>query len=450
MNTQPDMPTPAAHGRPLRILMLLFVRRDEGTYHRAFPWARRLAARGHAVTLMCVSAKRWLTARTEYVDGVRIVETPHLFDGRGVLRTLTGMGGWSPLDAAVRLREIRRGGYDLVHTFEHHLNVSLPVYLAGRRHIPLLVSDWCDHYGPGGFRRNGRRPRLDPLYRKVGWPLQAYTDFVERDLRLRADGVTVISRYLRQRALAQGVPAEKICLIPGSADVHAIRPQDRAVCRARLGVPAGLHVAAFFGASHYDMDLALAAFAQVVRADHHAALLLMGSVTGAVEQQVRQLGLARHVLRSGWIPEAELETWLACPDVFILPMRDTPVNRARWPNKIGFHMAAARPTVCSAIGDVADLVRRERIGLVATDGADDFADSILQLFRAPAMAADMGRHAREVAERMLDSDLHAQALEEAYRGFATRRARLDAGGLDDATTLPPDVHRSVGEQGDQP
>ena len=418
MNGNPDTTAPFADERGMRILMLFFGRREQGTYHRAFPWARWLVARGHAVTLMCVSPTRRLTARTDCADGVHIVETPNLCDGRGLLRKITGMSGWSPLDAAVRVREIRRGGYDLVHTFEHHLNVALPVYLAGRRHVPLLVSDWCDHYGPGGFRRNGRRPRLDPLYRRLGRPLHAGTDFLERNLRLRADGVTVISRYLRQRALDLGVPPEKIRLIPGSAEVRAIQPLDQAASRALMGVPAGQRVAAFFGASHYDVDFTLEAFVRVLRADPGAALLLMGALTPAVERQIRRRGLTRQVLRSGWIPEARLATWLACPDVFVLPMLDSPVNRARWPNKIGFHMAAGRPTVCSDIGDVADLVRREAIGLVAQEGAGGFADGILRLFREPELAAAMGRRAREVAERKFDIALQGRALEDAYRAFA--------------------------------
>ncbi len=450
VNTTLDMPLQVAHSRPLRILMLLFLHRDEGTYHRAFPWARQLVARGHAVTLMCVSPTCHFTTQTKSVDGVRIVETPNLCDGRGVLRRVTGMCGWGPLDAAVRLREIQLGGYDLVHTFEHHLNVALPVYLDGRRHIPLLVADWCDHYGPGGFRQNGQRPRLDPIYRRLGRPLHACTDFMERDLRLRADGVTVISRYLRQRAIDLGVPGEKICLIPGSAEVNAIQPLDQAVCRARLGVPIGVPVAAFFGASHYDMDLALEAFVKVISADPGAVLLLMGPLTSAVEKSVRQFDLTRHVRRTGWIPETDLGFWMACPDVFLLPMLDTPVNRARWPNKIGFHMAAARPTVCSNVGDVAELVRREGIGLVATGGVEDFAIRILQLFRAPTRAADMGRRAREVAEQLLNADLHGEALEKAYRCFAASQTRQATGRPSCTITHPPDGNRSGGEQGDQP
>ena len=39
----------------MRILMSLFTRRFEGTYYRAYPWARGLVANGHEVTVMCVS-----------------------------------------------------------------------------------------------------------------------------------------------------------------------------------------------------------------------------------------------------------------------------------------------------------------------------------------------------------------------------------------------------------
>ena len=450
MNRKPDLPVPGAHGRALKILMLVFVRRDEGTYYRAFPWARYLVSRGHTVTLMCLSPTRRFCGRTEYADGVRIIETPNFLDGRGVLRRMTGMTGWGPLDAAMRLSEICRGGYDLVHTFEHHLNVALPVFLAGRRHVPLLVADWCDHYGAGGFRRNGRRPRLDPIYRKVGLPLHACTDYLERALRLRANGVTVISSYLQQRALDLGVARENICLIPGSAEVRLVRPRDQSTCRERQGVPVGPHVAAFFGASHYDLDLALEAFLQVLRVDPDALLLLLGKLPKALEQRIQQFNLTRHVLCTGWIQDADLESWLACPDVFILPMRDTPVNRARWPNKIGFYMAAGRPTVCSDIGDVAELVRREGVGLVAAPGTEKFADRILELFGRPDLAMALGRQARDVAERLFDPEQHGQVLEAAYHAFAMHRAHATTGRPGDALTTPPDINRHGGAQGDKP
>ena len=424
----------------MKILMLLFGRREEGTYYRAFPWARHLAAGGHAVTLMCVSPARRFIPLEEQADGVRIIETPNLGDGRGLLRKLSGLAGWGPLDLAARVREIRRGGYDLVHTFEHHCNVALPVYLAGRRGAPVLVADWCDHYGPGGFRQNGKRPRLEPVYTRLGLPLRAGADSMERRLRLRADGVTVISRYLEERALALGVPESNIRRIPGSAEIGAIHPLPKAEARAKLGVDPRQHVAAFFGAAQFDVDIALDAFARVAASDPQALLLLMGAPDHAVERHITERGLTRRVRRTGWVAEPLLPAWLACADVFLLPMRDTPVNRARWPNKIGFYMAAARPTVCSDVGDVAGVVRGEGIGLVVRGGAGAFAEGILQLFLDPGAAAGMGRRAREVAEQKFDIAVQGRALEDAYRSFTARASacgRVGATSCDGGTVGSP-------------
>lgn len=413
----------------MRILMLLFVQREEGTYFRAFPWARHLASRGNAVTLMCVSPTRHFASHTQQRDGVRVIETPCFGDGRRWMRKFAGLAGWGPLDIAARLSQLRRGDYDLVHVFEHHPNVSLPVYLAGRRHIPLLVADWCDHYGAGGLRANGRRPRLEPFYRRAGLPLRLTLDYVERDLRRRADGVTVISRYLADRAAACGLPAARIRRITGGAETELIRPLDAAAARTRIGLTPDRPIMAFLGDAQYDLDIALRTLARVRQTIPQALFLVIGRPNPVFAREVARSGQYAHVLQPGWFRTAACGPWLACADVLLLPMKNTPVNQARWPNKIGDYMAAGRPTVCSPVGDVAEVVAQEQIGLVSKPGADDLAEPVLHLLRNRDFAAEMGRRARTVAERKFAVTLMGQEVEAAYTAFAAGRmcrAQIDA------------------------
>jgi glycosyltransferase involved in cell wall biosynthesis len=399
----------------MKILMLLFTRRNEGTFYRAFPWAVFLASRGHDVTILCTSTKRLFRKTVSMENGVRIVETPALFDGRYMMTRLSGTHGWGPLDIAARCKEIQNGHYDVVHTFEHHMHVSLPVFLAGRKHIPVLVADWCDHYGRGGLAGNEYSPyRLRRLYTPVGLPFRIWTEHLEGALRRQADAVTVISNFLRQRALSKGVPAEKIRLITGSAEIELIQPQPARTARAKLGLEEGLHYALFFGAGQFDVDFSLEAFAQVLQKLPESRFIVLGRKDTTVTRQAEELGIQAQVIQTGWVADNQLSDWLACADVCLLPMKDHPVNQARWPNKIGFYMAAGRPTVAPGIGDVGRLIAERKIGLVSCADPHDFAAKVLYLFEHPDTAVEMGQRARRLAETEFAQPVQGAEVERLY------------------------------------
>lgn len=401
--------------KSLNILMILFTRKYEGTFYRAFPWASFLVARGHRVTLLCTSKDNLFRTTVSVENGVRIIETPALFSGRYVMTRLCGMYGWGPLDILARVREIRRGHYDIVHTFEHHLHVTLPVYLAGRRRVPVLLADSCDHYGKGGFREIEYSPyRLYRLYTLLGFPFRMLMDHLEVALRRRADAVTVISTFIRQRALDQGVPAEKIHRIPGSAEIDAIQVQSKQTARAKLGLDETRHYTLFFGAGQFDVDFSLDAFARVQRTIPDSRFIVVGKKDPAVTRKAEELGILDSVIQTGWIEDRQLGDWLACADVCLLPMKDNAPNHARWPNKIGFYMAAGRPVVTTGVNDIGELVRRRNIGRVCPVDVSLFADQVIDLLNHPQAADEMGRCARQTAEQEFALSIQGTQLEQLY------------------------------------
>jgi glycosyltransferase involved in cell wall biosynthesis len=401
--------------RSLNILMTLFTHRQEGTYYRAFPWAEYLVSQGHRVTLLCTSKEHRFRRVVSEENGVRIIEMPSLFSGRYVMTRLCGLYGWGPLDIAGRWREIRRGHYDVVHAFEHQLHVSLPVFIAGRKCVPVLVADWCDHYGKGGFREVEYSPyRLAPLYRVLGVPFRMLMDYLEGAFRRRADAVTVISTFLRERALQKGVPAEKIHLITGSADVQNIQVQSKAEARRRLGLADASPVALFFGAGQFDVGFSLEAFARARQVCPDLCFVVVGKKDSAVSRKADELGVRDGLIQTGWIEDGALGDWLACADVCLLPMKDNPPNQARWPNKIGFYMAAGRPVVTTGVNDVGALVERSETGLVSAVDVQDFSDKMVHLITHSELAEAMGRRARDLAEKELALPIHGARLEQLY------------------------------------
>ena len=401
--------------KSLNILMTVFTRRYEGTYYRAFPWASFLVSRGHRVTILCTSKESRLRTVVSEENGVRIIETPALFSGRHVMTRLCGMYGWGPLDLLARFREIRRGGYDVVHAFEHHLHVALPVCFSGRKHVPVLIADSCDHYGKGGFREYEYSPyRLYRLYRLLGLPFRMLMDRMEVSLRRRADAVTVISTYIRDRVLQQGIAPEKVHLIPGSSETETIQVLPKTDARRKTGLDPGLNYALFFGAGQFDLDFSLEAFRRVQHVFPQSRFIVAGKKNPEVTRKAAELGIADQIIQTGWIEDDGLADWLACAEGCLLPMKDNAPNHARWPNKIGFYMAAGRPTVATGVNDVGELIETGDIGLVSRTDPQEFAERIETLFAHRQLAEEMGQRARHIAEKEFALPIQGTALEKLY------------------------------------
>jgi glycosyltransferase involved in cell wall biosynthesis len=114
--------------------------------------------------------------------------------------------------------------------------------------------------------------------------------------------------------------------------------------------------------------------------------------------------------------------WFAACDVLLLPLCDSIANRGRWPSKVAEYMAAARPVVATAVGDLTDLFSDGRAGVLTAANATSFAEGILRLYADPHRS-EMGLRGREVAcERLVwkvQTDYVQEFLEQVYEEAQT-------------------------------
>jgi len=406
----------------MKICMLLSGLSYVGTYYRAFRWAKYLVSRGHEVTLMCTATDRRYRTTQRFDENVRVLESPSVMDGRYVMTRLSGLCGWSPFSVFSRIRELRLRKYDIVHTFEHHPNVAIPPLVIHPETYRVLISDNCDHFGEGGFREAQYSPyRLRKVYDRIGYPFRKYMDCLERKLRRRADAITVISRYLQQRALDMGINLKRIYLIPGSADIEGIKPEDRTTSRRRHGINNNSKVLAFLGGAQFDLDISLFAFNQILKKYPNGLFLIIGRKNDHVMRKAVALGISNRLIATGWVADKEITSWLGCADVCVLAVRDHPVNHARWPDKVGSYMAAGRPTVCTRVGDVAEFIESNQVGLVSDPTPNDMADCIEKILSNSDLARAMGENARKAAEKVLSISIHGKILEDLYANLLKRR-----------------------------
>ena len=389
----------------MNILLSTFcLTRINGTYFRAYYLARELAKRSHKVTLASISPTSRFKATERSESGIRLIEFPNL------LHRLIFHFGNGPLDITQRTRLILNEDYDVVHGFEYYANVMIPILLTKWLKKYVYVSDWCDWFSKG-MAMNGRRF----TWFKPGIKVMST---LEEQTRLKAHGVTVISQELEQKVISLGISQDKILRLPGGAPTDLIKPMPKKEAREQLGYPIDAGIALFLGISHDDLDIFIRAFSIVVKERPNSLLLLVGyNQPLRVWELVHAMGLDKNVIRVGGIPSEALGRYLACADLFLLPLRDNDANRSRWPNKIGDYMAAGRPIIASRVGEVVPVMESDNIGFLVANDPQEVAKHMMKLFDNPEVAEDMGSRARALAENKYSWEQHASRLETFYLRF---------------------------------
>lgn len=359
----------------MRLLFLNHNNRFGGTYYRAMPMAEKLAARGHAVTLMTVSREHRFRSVWSNANGVDLCETP------GWLQENSGQG-YGPLDNAHRMVHALVHRYDIIHMFDHRPNATFPG-LFGRLRGARLVADWADWWaGPGGLNDVPKR-RCVAIGRFDSW-------WEERSKRW-ADGVVAISTVLQRRAIDLGCEADRVVYLPTGAAVDRIRKMPVGEARQRLNVPADRRIVGFIGMGQGDLEIVMDA----MRDMPGVWLMVVGYKNPRVLRLAEEARLGERLWQTGFVPDEDVSTYLGCADVFAMPMSDKASNRGRLPNKLLDYMCAGRPTVASPVGDVEAIVRDHGVGLLA--GPNEFAGAVRRLLDDDTLRSEMGERARRVA-----------------------------------------------------
>ncbi len=374
----------------MRILALNFTEKGVGTYLRAFYFCRELARAQHDVTLATVSRTSRFRPAISYKRDwigecgeprgpgpwIRLIEGPAWGN-----RFLPGTG-WGPLDIWGRTRELQTSHYDAVFGFEYQPNVSWPVYLTQRRKHYAFYSDWCDWFGGSSNRFRG-------------WKIAHRIDsYLEEKIRFRAACVSVTSKVLHARALAIGIPQERLAHIPNGAPTEYIQPKNREEARERFRLPTDGPVVV--AVRNGDMCREMRIFAEVLRQAPEAVFLLIGHLTRAAYELAERLAIEHRICRMGWVSDDDYPWVLACADVCICPLEENLNDRARWPTKILDFLSAGRATVTNAVGEVEALFRKSDVGVLAGFSDQEFAAEIVALVHARDRRQSLGELARKV------------------------------------------------------
>ncbi|MGB5133286.1 MAG: glycosyltransferase family 4 protein, partial [Steroidobacteraceae bacterium] len=378
--------------------------------------ARGLLRRGHQVTLL-TRRSRSDSPTEEVVDGLRILRLPPAGSGRRVRWRLQ----WHALPAFFRLRR----EYDVL-LISGYRALGIPGLLAGRwLGKPVVLK--ADSLGEmsGEFFRAG----LGELGLTPG------SAMVRALLRLRARCLSkaaaqvAISAEVERELLAQGVPDERIHLIPNGVDVDQFQPAkpwQQAELRQQLGLPPG-PVLVYTGrlVSYKGLPLLLDAWREIC-GRRPGTLVFVGEGGGDIhncEPSLKDFAathqMSARVRFAGAV--TRVEDWLRAADLFVFPTENEAFGLS-----LVEAMACGLAAVTTRVGGMADyVVDGANAWVVEAGNRVAMITAIERLLDDGALAARLGQAARETVQERFGGHAIAAQYERLLTDLvvARRKAR---------------------------
>jgi glycosyltransferase involved in cell wall biosynthesis len=364
---------------------------------RVTAFARQLDSRGHGVALVNFPHPE----RRESIPqlDVALPESVELIElnRRGV-----------SLFTNIRRLSARAREFDLIHLWKSYPDAALPALHAARRNDLPIHYDWDDW-----------ETEITRELTGSGLAARLVGTLEERVPRM-ATTVSTASTELRRRALALGVPDDRIWDAPVGVDLDAFQAGDTGT-RNQLGeklwpgeeetdTPVLIYVGQLEVATF--AETALEAVAKIRRP---VRLLVVGggSRLKALRQKAWSMGINHRVTFTDYVPAGEVPKYLSLARVALAPFDDTMVTRCKSPLKVMEYMAAGLPVVGSAVGDVPDLL--ENCGVTVPPGdAAAMAEAAAGLLENDNERIEMGRKARKKAEESFSWSRITDSLIAAY------------------------------------
>lgn len=171
-------------------------------------------------------------------------------------------------------------------------------------------------------------------------------------------------------------------------------------------------------------DLALAAFAPLVKRFPHARLVFAGDgpTRHKLEQQAAALGVAQFVEFLGWVSPDRIPALFNTCTAVVMPSRHEAIPLVALEAAL-----MARPVVGARVGGLPEIVLHQQSGLlVDKEDSTALAQAIAYLFEHPERAAQMGQAARDRVQRDFNWEQHVDSYDRLYRKLAVNRHRSSA------------------------
>lgn len=359
----------------LTVLHLVANRWWTGSADPVIRLVQGLRARGHRVLLGLIPGDRFeAKAREAGIEPVSGLSLEVKWEPLGVLR-----------DIARLRRLVRSEGVDVIHVHHSH-----------------------DHWL--GQLCRGRAALVRTFHNQRSVRLRGPARLLYR----RADAAIAVSRQIEERCHHAGIAPARVFRVGGVVAVERFAVTGGDERRRELGIDADPVIGSVARLARNRGHEALIRGFQRVLPDYPDARLLLvgkGEARPKLEALVSQLGLAPHVLFTGY-RDMDLPAVLQALDAFVLMGAGSDEScRAALEA-----MAAGRPVIARRVGALPDTVVHGRTGLLLDDDRPESLEAALRTLLAdPARGREMGEAGRRRAREAFSLERHTADVETIYR-----------------------------------
>ena len=257
------------------------------------------------------------------------------------------------------------------------------------------------------------RPRL-VASRRVDFHLQRHS--FSRWVYRQVDGFIAASGAIRDILVRDGIPVDRIVVVHDGIDVQRIAGIPAQDLHQELwlphGVPAIVNVAALV--DHKGQRYLVEAMTRVRRAvpEAHAVIFGEGELRGALERQIHELHLDKHVLLPGF--REDVLSLAKTADLFVMSSITEGLG-----STLLDAMAMGLAVVGTRAGGIPEAVVDEETGLLVPPADPDaLADAIVRLLKDAPLRRRMGEAGRQRVAAHFDIEHLVAGTLAAYRGLA--------------------------------
>jgi glycosyltransferase involved in cell wall biosynthesis len=237
------------------------------------------------------------------------------------------------------------------------------------------------------------------------YAFENYFNYVTAKFHKKVRKFIAVSRFIKEKFVEFGFPAEKIVFIPNFINIEhyeaAFQSEKYFLYLGRLSKEKGIQTL-------------LAAFRQLNRSDYKLIIVGDGPLKPDLEAEARRYGMD-NVRFTGFLSGIALADAVRRSSCVVVP--------SEWyencPMSILEALAYGKPVIGAAIGGIPELIEDKSDGLIFESGnAEDLADKMNYVAALTSLELEqMGRTGRQKIERLYNAERHYESLISLYQGI---------------------------------
>lgn len=293
---------------------------------------------------------------------------------------------------------------DIIHLWKAYPDVSLlAVALSRHWNIPIHY-DWDDwEKGIANELANAEIAGTVAGWWDHFFPAMATT-------------MSTASSFLKESAIANGFPPDRIWDAPVGADLNQFYPRGKdleLMNRWKITGPVIIYIGQLEVASYAEM--AVDVLKQVHQSLPNATLLIVGGgrKLESIQQRAKELEVEEKVICTNYVPAEDIPRYLSLADVALAPFEENDVTRAKSPLKIAEYLASGIPVVASDVGE-APVMTKGAGYCVPCGDTDAMAAHVITILSDASLQQSMKETGIRTALTTYNWKTHTDELEKAY------------------------------------